>query len=946
MQPTVGEDSLLERESELARASALLFGAKAGDGRLLVVEGPPGIGKTALLARLSREAREAGFRALQARGEDLEREFPFGVARQLFEPYLHRLEASSRSEVLSGAALLAAPFVCPEAAAETVAADLHGAVHGLYWLTANVADVQPLLLLIDDLQWCDSGSLRYLVHLVRRLSGLTVLVAVSVRTAEPSARDELLDRLTAEPAAESLTLAPLTAAAVARILFQRLRAEPDPEFVAACHLATGGTPFLVHELSSTLARNGVAPSADAAARIGQVGPRAVARAIVARLARLPPTALALARALAILGPDGRLDQAAELAGLDVQSAVGAADSLVALDILRAGPRIEFVHSIVRSAIYETHPPAARAAAHGRAAAMLDAAGADLDSVAAHLLQAEPAGSEWTVERLRQASGRALARGAPESAASYLRRALEEGGLDAERRSAVLHELGTAERPLGPTEAIQSLRDALAAASDARHRARVAYDLADALFYVDRWEDAAAVVESALTVARQVDPELAVRLEALSMMQAFVDSRRIGVLARAPELRGLAGPETPGRRVMAVLLAALGALLGEPVEEVRRLVDVGLSGGLLLVEEPPESWVLSALYQALTLSDDLERGLRVVNEVADTARARGSDYGYAYNLGYRGLMHARRGDLAAAEADMRVTVPAIRENGAQLAEIGAPFFFIDPLLERPDLDDEAERLLALECPPELYTTVGRPMLLEARGRLRLSRGDLDGAVRDLEECGKSIYANGNPSGWGWRPALALAIGVRERERALALAGEEIQAAERVGLARAIGVGLRTLGLLESGEARLAHLHDAVAVLKRTPSRLEQARAYVELGGALRRANQRAAAREPLRQGLDLAVRCGAVRLADRARSELVAAGARPRRDALSGRAALTATEQRIATMASQGLSNPEIAQALFVTRKTVENHLGRIYTKLGINSRNRLREVLSPPDERA
>jgi DNA-binding CsgD family transcriptional regulator len=167
-----------------------------------------------------------------------------------------------------------------------------------------------------------------------------------------------------------------------------------------------------------------------------------------------------------------------------------------------------------------------------------------------------------------------------------------------------------------------------------------------------------------------------------------------------------------------------------------------------------------------------------------------------------------------------------------------------------------------------------------------------------------------------------------------------------MARAIGVGLRTLGVVEGGAEGLAHLEEAVAVLADSPARLEHARALVELGAARRRANQRAAAREPLRQGLDLAHRCGATRLAQRARDELAASGARPRREMITGRDALTATEQRIAAMAADGMSNPQIAQALFVTRKTVENHLGRIYPKLGIRSRDQLAAELENQPEPA
>jgi DNA-binding CsgD family transcriptional regulator len=161
----------------------------------------------------------------------------------------------------------------------------------------------------------------------------------------------------------------------------------------------------------------------------------------------------------------------------------------------------------------------------------------------------------------------------------------------------------------------------------------------------------------------------------------------------------------------------------------------------------------------------------------------------------------------------------------------------------------------------------------------------------------------------------------------------------GTERAIGMALRAAGLVEGGASGLNLLEQATAVLERSPARLEHAHALVDLGVALRQAGRNVPAREPLRRALDLANACGAPPLADRARRELRAAGGRPRRSRISGAEALTASERRVAAMAADGLSNPEIAQALFVTKKTVETHLGKAYRKLGINSRTQLAAAL-------
>ena len=181
--------------------------------------------------------------------------------------------------------------------------------------------------------------------------------------------------------------------------------------------------------------------------------------------------------------------------------------------------------------------------------------------------------------------------------------------------------------------------------------------------------------------------------------------------------------------------------------------------------------------------------------------------------------------------------------------------------------------------------------------------------------------------------------QQRDEALELVSAELADARRIGLPRGIGVALRTLGILEAGDDGRSHLEQAVAVLADSPARLEHARSLVELGAALRRDRSRTAARPLLRDGLDLATRCGAIRLAERARTELAASGARPRRAHASGRDSLTPSELRIARIAAVGRTSQEIAQALFVTTKTIDAHLNHTYAKLGINSRKQLAAAL-------
>ena len=342
---------------------------------------------------------------LTARGRELEGHFPFGVARQLFEPVLLRASPQARSDLLSGAAKLAAPIVENRIEPEsTLSDDSFGVLHGLYWLTVNLSTRAPVLIVVDDLHWADASSLRFLLYLVARLDGLACAVIGATRPVEPAAPAPALEaRMLSDPLFDVLTPAALSERATRDVLADGLGREPDEAFVAAAAVATGGVPFLLSELVAALASDGVEPSAEEAARVAQLGPHTVAQATLVRLARMPEGCLSLAHAIAVLGGDAQLPRAARLAGLEESEALDALDALVAAGLVRATGRIEFVHPILRAAIYDALAPGERSRLHRRAADLLASEGAELDAVAAQLMPSEPTGSEHVIEQLRQGS---------------------------------------------------------------------------------------------------------------------------------------------------------------------------------------------------------------------------------------------------------------------------------------------------------------------------------------------------------------------------------------------------------------------------------------------------------------------------------------------------------------------------------------------------------------
>jgi len=296
----------LERDRELHLLEAAVAAATEGRGQVAVLEGPAGIGKTALLDEARRRAA-GSVTMLGARGGLLERDFGFGVVRQL-------LEAATRDREIPDAAraVLADPF------SDAAGLPMDGgfaALHGLFWAILDLAAERPLLLAVDDLQWADRPSLRLLAYLARRIEDLPVLVLATIRTGEPDVDDDLLGAIR-EPPAQLLSPGPLSADGVARLIGDRLGETPEPAFVAACLTATGGNPLLVRELTSALEADGVRPLAARAQVVRAVGPRAVSRTVGMRLARLTPDALAVARAVAVLGDGVTVAEAARFAELD------------------------------------------------------------------------------------------------------------------------------------------------------------------------------------------------------------------------------------------------------------------------------------------------------------------------------------------------------------------------------------------------------------------------------------------------------------------------------------------------------------------------------------------------------------------------------------------------------------------------------------------------------
>jgi DNA-binding CsgD family transcriptional regulator len=928
--PETNAPLLLERDAEIDRGQALLASTRAGNGGLLSFEGPPGIGKTRLLENLKERAAAERMTVLSATGAELESNFGFGVVRQLFEPLLTSTVAEERDALFDGAARSAEPAL-------GIAGDLpvegseqrYAVVHGLFWLTANLATLGPVLIAVDDLQWADDASQRYLAYLARRLTGMPVALVAAFRPPVPGADRPGIDALAS--AADPVRLGPLGSPAVRALAESRLGTEVDDAFVTACRRVTGGNALLVEELLADLGERGEPPTA-AAVSADQIGVERVARRVRRHLAALPSGAADLAAAVAIAGDGWPPDIAGAIAGMDHATAVATAASLIAADVLADGAALRFRHPLVRAAVLETIPGVEAAAAHGRAARALEAHGAAMPAVASQLLAAPPASDPWVVDVLRRAATEAEDQGTPELALTYLQRALQEPPTR-DQHPLVLEEAGRAAHTAGDNVSVDLLAEAIDLLDEPIERARLSVELAIAHSVGTRWVQAAQVTRRALADLDGSDRELELVLSA-QLADAVRMDRTIGgdEPQQLVELAATLTGSTPGERLVQAMAEMMFSSGNAREHAAAADVAIRLTQYEKSLSFASDTGIASNLIRA----SELDRASRFIEERLREARARGLLRTHATMVFFRGWVAFVRGALPEAEEDCAESLESSVEVDAPRLPVVAMLAMARAEQGRTDGVDDLLQEFDLDGDMPLSQVFN--IALFQRATVRALQRRPDEALADALEVGRRYEAYGIIRALPpWRSLAAVLLTAKgEEERALELAREELELAEKWGTNLAIGTAQRGLGLVTGDVDMLAA---AVDTLADAPARLELAKARLDLGSALRRAGRRADSREPLRVAMDEAHACGATPVAERARDELRATGARPRSLALSGVAALTPSERRVATLAADGMTNRHIAQELFVTTATVETHLRHVFQKLEISSREQLAENL-------
>jgi DNA-binding CsgD family transcriptional regulator len=908
----------LERDSELSQLAALLATARNGRGQVCVIEGPSGIGKSRLLEDCAQLASEAEMSVLRTRGSELTRDYAFGIARNLFEPTLMRVAPDVRSRLLHGPAALAGPVV-----GDGEASDEFSVLHGLYWLTVNLAEERPLAIFIDDVQWADESSLRFLVYVAQRLDDVSVALVVAIRSEDPSAASSVIGHLLDAASTPPIRPAELTEPAVQALLAAALPdRDVDASLARSVTRDTGGNPFLVVAVA-----NAIRAGEDTHLNT----PHSVRRHITRRLGLLESAAGDLAKAASVLGEDGALRTATRLAGLDPDPGITAAEQLVAAQILASSDPITFAHPIIRTAIYSGLAPGERPATHFRAARLLVDDGAQPEVIAEHLLHAAPTSDTWVLAVLHEAGRAAARKGAPAAAARYLRRAVYSVDLD-QLPPAVLIDLGLAEAAAGEATSLDRFEQALELVSEPIGRADALYSLGQTLYRFGRYADASTAFRRGAKLFEVGDQQLRRRFEGAAWgAEYYLKPAQRGTVS-------VVDGDGPGDRAILAVQALHESLTAAPASAAADLAVRALGEGALLAEQTSQGIAVNLAILALLHAGRVVEAHAAADAAVRDARKRGAVLAYAEASLVRALVLYTRGRVTDAAVDAQVAVDGMQRGWHALAPT-ALATLVHCMIERDELKEAASLITSAQselAPPEAAGI--NAYIYVARGRVHLRCGEIDAAREDLVAAEEALRQYGalNPAMLPWRSLAGLiAHAAGDEYRAQELIDEEIRLARLFDVPIPLGVALRRRAITEASADAVESLRAAVDVLESTEARLEYARAVGDLGRSLRHAGHRIEARDRLNSALGLAHRCGATRLEAEIREELFAAGARPRRTAVSGIESLTPAELRAARLAADGMSNREIAVLTFVSRNTIAWHLKNIYRKLDVESREQL-----------
>lgn len=914
---------LVDRDREIAALDALLHDCAQGKGVMTVIRGPVGSGKTALLRAFADRAEVAGAAFLGAVASRAERGLPLGVLRQLFRSDLLPPSVAAQAAALIEDTAIAAVPDPPRL--EAVSPSLAAAFEGLLKLIADLNEGGLVVLAVDDLQHADVASLQCLSYLARRTSALPVLMVLTEGTHALPADRRLHAEILRQGKCHDIALGSLPPSGVARVLTEYLDAEAARRLAPDCHGMTGGSPLLVRAVGED------SRAAAGKAASGLFPGAAFRSAVVTCLHRYDPKTVELGQAVAILGQAAEPGLLGELLAVSPESATRGIGALGSSGLLESG---RFRHEQARQAVLGHMTADERATMHGGAARALYRAGAGSAALARHLMAAHRIGTRWAVAALHEAADQALADGEAERAIDYLRRA-ESQCADDRQRAAMVFALVCAEWPIDPERVTRHLPELVAYSRAGLLDSERLGELAYYLLWMGHTRDAAEVLGAlgaGSADAASGSAELATRHGTIRSPVEFLYPDAISRARRAvgdakgsgrqavPAQRRRPGPLPPGGTGSRDAIAAAA----ERILAQRKLNDPTLAS------------VTTAL-MALICEDMLDRAASWCDMLLRESEAsRGSPLWHAVLTAFLAMIETRWGNLLAAEDHARTALDLLTRKAWGVA-IGGPLSSLLLSTTASRKHTEAAACLRIPVPEAMFGTFHGLLYLYARGEYHLATGRPQSALADFSDCGRRMtaWSLDLPGLIPWRIKAAEAhLAMGDSLEARELSEEQLaQAGDRFSRTR--GISLRVLALTSHPTKRAAMLRESVESLQNSGARLELAYTFTELSNAHLALGEHGRARWAARQARNLAERCGA----QLPTASLSGADIGPPESGNGAGTKLLAqlsdAEQRVATLAAYGYTNGQIAHRLYITVSTVEQHLTRVYRKLGVTSRAEL-----------
>jgi DNA-binding CsgD family transcriptional regulator len=905
-----GGATLLGRRSECEALDGLLTDVVSGTSRVMVLRGDAGVGKSKLLSYLSH--RVAGWHVATAVGVESEMELAYSGLHQLCAPMLDHLGRlpAPQCEALAtvfGLGVGAAPdrFLVGLATLS---------------LLADAAEQQPLICIVDDAQWLDQASAQILAFVCRRLLAERIALVCAVRT---GIGDDVLAGL------PDLSIQGLGDSDARALLLDNVYGPLDAAVCDQIVSESHGNPLALLELPRSWR------ATDLAGGFGLPGSQLVASKIqqsyVRRLRVLPSDTqlLVLAAAAEPIGDRLLLDRSAETLGIDLAAASPAVDA----GLLHVGWRVEFAHPLVRSATYRAATAEARRRVHLALAEATDGE-ADPDRRAWHRARATPGPDEEVAAELERSAGRAQARGGVAAAAAFLTRATELTP-DPTRRVQRALDAAFANVQAGAFDAARTL---ITTASDGpvdeSQRARIDLLRAQLAFASSRGTEATTLLLAAAQRLEPLDINLA-RETYLDAFSAALFGARLNDTIGAPEI-ARAARAVPHRTeheptAADLLLDGLVALTDDYETGVPLCRDAlqKLSGARSSPKERLR-WLWQGCVVALELWDD-DSAYFLSHHSVQIARKTGTLGELALALSARTPVLVFCGDLAAGAATVAETESVEEVTGISSAPYGALILHA----WRGDVRETKELIeITTRDAGARGEGIGLAICEYTRAVLCNGLGQYEEAVTAARSA--SDYHEVVAENWGLSELVEPATRTGRTDLAMDAVNRLARKAQATGSEWALGIEARSRALLSEGPTAEDPFRKAIEHLSRTRVRAELARTHLLYGEWLRRANRRVDARRELNVAYELFSAMGMESFAERTRRELLATGATVHKRNVETRDDLTAQEAQIARLARDGLSNPEIGAQLFISVRTVEWHLRKVFNKLGISSRRQLR----------